>query len=51
MENARGGSLPLITCGGGVDSSGLAPTTGKAIAGVGEALAQDGMEPGATLLP
>lgn len=43
--------LPRITCGGGVDSSGFAPTASMAVTGVGEGLAHDGMEAEATLVP
>lgn len=43
--------LPLITCGGGVDSSTWAPTAGIGSTGAGEGLTQDGTEFGLTLLP
>lgn len=43
--------LPPCTCGGGVDSSGFAPTAGMAITGVGDGLAHDGMESEVTLVP
>lgn len=43
--------LPRFTCGGGVDSSGFAPTASMAITGVGDGLAHDGMEPEAALVP
>lgn len=43
--------LPLITWEGGVASMGGPATRDIAVGGVREGLAQDGMEPGATLLP
>lgn len=43
--------LPRFTCGGGVDSSGFAPTASMAVTGVGDGLAHEGMEPEATLVP